>query len=91
MSAGTWRAKLSRSIETAIDAALKAQREGLLGDIRSALNEGRPPRKRRAPMTVTGAAPARRCKNPWAGLSPAARLARVNAIRKGRGLPAKSA
>lgn len=25
-------------------------------------------------------------KNPWHGLSPAARLARVNAIRKGRGL-----
>lgn len=29
-------------------------------------------------------------KNPWAGLSPEARLARVNAIRKGRGLPLKT-
>ena len=28
-------------------------------------------------------------KNPWASLSPADRLARVNAIRKGRGLPEK--
>ena len=31
----------------------------------------------------------KRRKNPWAGLSPADRLARVNAIRKGRGLPPK--
>ena len=30
-------------------------------------------------------------KNPWAALSPAERLARVNAIRKGRGLPPKTA
>jgi hypothetical protein len=28
-------------------------------------------------------------KNPWAGLSDDERLARVNAIRKGRGLPTK--
>jgi hypothetical protein len=30
-------------------------------------------------------------KNSWAGLSAAARLARVNAIRKGKGLPPRSA
>ena len=30
-------------------------------------------------------------KNSWSGLSAEARLARVNAIRKGRGLPPKSA
>ena len=29
-------------------------------------------------------------KNPWEGLSPAERLKRVNAIRKGRGLPVKT-
>ncbi len=29
-------------------------------------------------------------RNPWAGLTPEQRLARVNAIRKGRGLPPKT-
>jgi len=29
-------------------------------------------------------------KNPWAGLSPEARLERVNAIRRGKGLPPKT-
>ena len=31
----------------------------------------------------------RKRKNPWTGLSPEARLKRINAIRKGRGLPTK--
>lgn len=35
--------------------------------------------------------PAKPRRNPWAGLTPAERLARVNAIRVGRGLPAREA
>jgi hypothetical protein len=37
------------------------------------------------------AGPKKRRKNSWSGLTPEQRLARVNAIRKGKGLPPKSA
>lgn len=42
-----------------------------------------------AAAAAKAAEPQKARKNPWAGLSPAARLARVNAIRVGRGLPPK--
>ena len=45
------------------------------------------PRKDAAEPALTKSGTTR--KNPWAGLSPEARLQRINAIRKGRGLPAK--
>ena len=47
---------------------------------------GRPRGSRNKPKAVA-AKPKKRRKNPWASLSPAARLARVNAIRKGKGMP----
>ena len=47
---------------------------------------GRPKGSRNKPKTAKSRKPR---KNPWAGLSPAARLARVNAIREGKGLPPK--
>ncbi len=49
---------------------------------------GRPRGSRNKPKAVAG--PRKRRRNPWAGLSPEQRLARVNAIRKGRGLPTKT-
>ena len=47
---------------------------------------GRPKGSRNKPKTAAARKPR---KNSWSGLSPAQRLARVNAIRKGRGLPPK--
>ena len=49
---------------------------------------GRPRGSRNKPKAVV-AKPKRRRKNPWANLSPVQKLARINAIRKGRGLPLK--
>ena len=49
---------------------------------------GRPPGSKNKPKGVTKSGKPR--KNSWAGLSPAERLARVNAIRKGKGLPPKT-
>jgi len=37
--------------------------------------------------SAVSAKPHRKRKNPWATMSPTDRLARINAIRKGRGLP----
>jgi len=51
---------------------------------------GRPFGSKNKPKTTASAMPKQKRKNSWAGLSPAARLARVNAIRKGKGLPPRS-
>lgn len=48
---------------------------------------GRPRGSKNASKTAAGSKSKR--KNSWSGLSHEARLARVNAIRKGRGLPPK--
>ena len=56
---------------------------------------GRPKGSKNKPKTdVPAKAPrakqvGKKRRSSWAGLSPEARLARVNAIRKGRGLPVK--
>jgi hypothetical protein len=52
---------------------------------------GRPRGSKNAPKVAAAAKPKRKRKNSWAGLSAADRLARVNAIRKGKGLPPKEA
>ena len=57
-----------------------------------ARKRGRPLGSKNKPKSDAPAKPAKSGKarkNPWAALSPADRLARVNAIRKGRGLPEK--
>ena len=65
---------------------------GAGGDAPVARKRGRPlgsknkPKSDAPPPAAKSGAPR---KNPWASLSPADRLARVNAIRKGRGLPEK--
>ena len=57
----------------------------------SAVASGKPARQKRksakkaAKRTKSG----KPRKNPWANLTPKEHLARVNAIRKGRGLPPK--
>lgn len=84
-------------LERLVEAARATGRGAALGEVRSLLDGAAAPRRRagrpaRAPAKRKAA---RRKssgprKNPWAGLTPEARLARVNAIRKGRGLPPKT-
>ena len=84
-------ARLSRLVEVAV----RQGREDALAEVRSLVGggeikrgPGRPPKS----MSVSAAAakPRKRRKNSWAGLTAAEHLARVNAIRKGRGLPPKA-
>jgi hypothetical protein len=51
---------------------------------------GRPLGSRNKPKAGASAKPKQKRKNSWSGLSAAARLARVNAIRKGKGLAPRS-
>jgi hypothetical protein len=51
--------------------------------------EPRPRGSRNKPKGLA-AKPRQHRRNSWAGLSQAARLKRVNAIRKGKGLPPRS-
>jgi hypothetical protein len=52
---------------------------------------GRPRGSKNAPTVGAAVKPKQKRKNSWTGLSASARLARVNAIRKGKGLPPRSA
>ena len=76
-----------------IDAARVEGRTNALAQIQKAVGgrnispKTRRPRKRKAKATKNKSGKKR--KNPWAGLSPEMKLARVNAIRKGRGLEPK--
>ena len=85
-------ARISRLVE----AAKKEGRQGALAEVRSLVggsmgsSGAKPstkskPAKKAAKKTKSG----KPRKNPWAGLSDKDRLKRVNAIRKGRGLPLK--
>lgn len=90
---------LQKRLEKIVEAAREEGRSQALAEIRSLVGGGgAPAAAARAPRAAKAAAPkaasttksgAKR-KNPWAGLSDEDRLARVNAIRKGRGLPLKS-
>ncbi len=79
---------LTSRLGTLIETARAEGREGALADLRG-LMDGKPrPSKRRgrgataktSKLTKSG----KKRKNPWAGLTPAQKLKRVNAIRKGR-------
>ena len=83
------------------EAAHSAGRDEALAEMRAVFDRsaaprrgpGRPRGSRNKPKAAA-AKPARtrsgkKRKNPWASMTPAQRLARVNAIRKGRGLPVK--
>ena len=90
-------ADLHRRIDDLVAAARSAGRDEALGHIRS-LVAGEPmkrgpgrPRKSMPTSLPPAGKPKKRRKNSWAGLSPAAHLARVNAIRKGKGLPPRDA
>ena len=87
-------ADLHRRIDQIVEAAKSQGRDEALGHIRSLVGgagipvkrgPGRP-RKDGSSAPAAAAAPKKRRKSSWSGLSPAEHLARVNAIRKGKGL-----
>lgn len=88
-------ADLSARLAKLVEVAKKEGREAALTEVRALVGGavnigGGAPRRGRKPGAPKAEKPAKRKgkrKNPWANLSPEARLARVNAIRKGRGLP----
>lgn len=91
-------ADFTARLEKLVAAARSEGREAALTEVRAlvggavnvaatAPRRGRKPGSGAAPKAAKPAKTKGKRKNPWAGLSPEARLARVNAIRKGRGLP----
>ncbi len=86
-------ADLHHRLDALVAAAVRQGRESALADIRNLVGgtlpgarPARTPRARRATAKKSSSRP-----NPWAAMTPEQRLARVNAIRKGRGLPPKDA
>jgi len=86
-------ADLQKRLEKLIDVARREGRDSALEEVRALVGGGIMPRAAKAAKTPAKAAakPKKKRKNPWANLSPEAKLVRVNAIRIGRGLPAKTA
>ena len=94
-------ADLHTRLQSVIAAARAEGRAKALEEIRSLVGGGGPPTKRgpgrpkgsknRVAAATPAKKPRKKGKSSWAGLTPAQHLARVNAIRKGRGLPPKNA
>ena len=88
------KSRLDRVVQTAIAEghaqALIEIRSLVGGEAAQKRGPGRPRGSKNQPKATARRKSGKPRKNPWAGLSPAERLARVNAIRKGRGLPPKS-
>lgn len=86
-------ADLHRRIDAIVAAAKNSGRDEALAHIRHLVGggmpvkrgPGRPPKS--ASLAAAPAKPRGKRRNSWAGLSAEARLARINAIRKGKGLP----
>lgn len=93
-------ADLTSRLERIIDAARAEGRSRALAEIQSLVGGGAPAKRgpgrprgsKNQPKATTAAKPKKRDgrKNSWSGMTPAQRLARINAIRKGKGLPPKS-
>jgi hypothetical protein len=95
-------ADLHSRLARVVEIAAQEGRDSALAQVRSIVGgdsvpvgpirrgRGRPLGSKNKPKADAVAKPKQKLKNSWAGLSPAARLARVNAIRKGKGLPPKS-
>ena len=90
---------LHARIARVVEAAHQHGRAQALTEIRSLVGSGtpmnrgpgRPRGSKNKPKAAAAMKPRKRRRNSWAGLTPAERLARVNAIRKGTGLPPRSA
>lgn len=92
-------ADLTSRLERLVEASRREGRESALAEIRGLVGSESGTPARRGPgrprgsrnRTTPPAAPRKPRRNSWAGLTPEDRLARVNAIRKGKGLPPKDA
>ena len=93
-------ADLHRRLQNVIAATRAEGHATALNEIRSRAGGGAPMKrgpgrpkgsKNQIATATTGKKPRRKGQSSWAGLTPAQHLARVNAIREGRGLPPKSA
>lgn len=93
-------ADLNSRLAQLVDAARAEGRDAALAEIRNlvggtaAPTKGEPTTRRKTTQRGRKSAAkksTKKRKNSWAGLTPEQRLARVNAIRKGRGLPLKDA
>lgn len=86
-------ADFTNRIAQLVESARRQGRAEALGHIRNLVGGGAAPKRGPGrPRKDASATPVRTKsgkprKNPWAKLSPSARLARINAIRKGKGLP----
>jgi hypothetical protein len=96
----TLRSDLTSRLERLVAVARNEGRDAALAEVRSLVGgglldvvrrgPGRPKGGKNKPKTEgASATPRKKRKNSWAGLSAEARLARVNSIRKGKGLPPK--
>ena len=98
-------ADLHSRLQRVLEAAHQEGRTSALNEIRNLVGggsatvpvrrgPGRPKGSKNAPKaaaaTPADAKPKKKRRNSWSGLSAAERLVRVNAIRKGKGLPPKS-
>jgi hypothetical protein len=87
---------LAQRLGRIVTSAIERGREQALTELRAVLAAGRavPPRGPGRPRAEKSA-PKKRAKsskprkNPWADMTPEQRLARINSIRVGRGLPPK--
>ena len=79
-------------LERLVAAARQEGREAALAEVRSLVGGTLEPTSQPSAPRRTGRAASStdRRRNSWSGLSPEQRLARVNAIRKGKGLPPKT-
>ena len=85
-------ADLTSRLAKLVEAARKEGRDEALAEVRDLVGgkgAGTPATRGRKAASKGPAKRKRKRKNPWAGLTPKQHLARVNAIRKGRGLPLK--
>jgi hypothetical protein len=75
-----------------VAAAREEGRESALAEVRSLVGGALPAHSDPTPAATRGGRPVGKSdgrRNSWSGMTPAARLARVNAIRVGKGLPPK--
>ena len=84
-------ADLTTRLERLVAQARKEGREDALQEVRQLVAGGGATKARGRPRTAakTPAKRGKKRKNPWANLTPKERLKRINAMRKGRGLPLK--
>lgn len=79
-------------LERLVAIARQEGRESALAEVRSLVGGTVAPTARPHRTAAPTASPKRKTdgrRNSWSGMTPAARLARVNAIRAGKGLPPK--